>query len=324
VRQQRQQQRERVLRAMVEVVVERGFGRVSVGLVIARAGVSRRAFYEQFEGLEDCFLAVLDLGLQRAIEVVGGAFARERSWRVGLRCGLAALLVFLDSEPLFARVWLVESLAAGSWALERRERNVARLRGVVLSSWPVSGALGSPSSPSSSLPSSLAAEGVMASLLGVVHTHLVMGRPGPLIELLGPLMGLVTSPYLDARGVAWEVERGAELARAIQAGERRVEGGLSWSECSECSCVEEEVPAMLRNARAHRARRCVRYLAEHPGVNNGQIAAGIGVTHQGQVSRLLGGLCELGLLVKHTRGVGRPVTWRLTPYGERVVVALID
>lgn len=36
---------------------------------------------------------------------------------------------FLDSEPLLTRVWFVEAMAAGAWALQRRERNSALLKG---------------------------------------------------------------------------------------------------------------------------------------------------------------------------------------------------
>jgi AcrR family transcriptional regulator len=129
-------QRQRILRAMAEVAAERGYAGASVGLVVARAGVSRRTFYGCFQSREACFLALLDSGLDRAVDLVSRAFGGEESWQDGVRAALASLLVFLDSERLFARVWLVESLAAGAWALERREHNLATLRELVLSRWP--------------------------------------------------------------------------------------------------------------------------------------------------------------------------------------------
>src|SRR5271155_5183301 len=121
---------------MVEVVAERGYAGSSVERVAARAGVSRRTFYASFENREACVLALLDLGLKRTGDLVARAFAREDTWEDGVRSALASLLGFLDSEPLLARVWLVESLAAGSRALERREHNLAALRALVVSSWP--------------------------------------------------------------------------------------------------------------------------------------------------------------------------------------------
>ena len=107
-------QRARILEAMVTLVGERGFAAASVGLVTATAKVSSRTFYERFDSLQDCFLALIDEEADRTGALVRRAFARERDWRDGLRAALASLLVFLDSEPLVARVWLVEVLCPAS------------------------------------------------------------------------------------------------------------------------------------------------------------------------------------------------------------------
>src|SRR5436190_2182446 len=50
-------QRARLLRAMAEVAAEKGYANTVVADVIARAGVSRRTFYELFRDKQDCFLA---------------------------------------------------------------------------------------------------------------------------------------------------------------------------------------------------------------------------------------------------------------------------
>jgi hypothetical protein len=55
---------------------------------------------------------------------------------------------------------------------------VRRLRQQVLSSWPAEDTWTLPA---------LAAEGAIASVLGIVHSHILTGWPTPLIELLGPL-----------------------------------------------------------------------------------------------------------------------------------------
>lgn len=67
--------RERILRAAVEVVAKRGMDKATVRLVIARAGVSSRTFYEQFEGLDDRLVEVMDRTL---VEVC----ALATRWRV--------------------------------------------------------------------------------------------------------------------------------------------------------------------------------------------------------------------------------------------------
>src|SRR5690242_3020391 len=56
-------QRGRVLEAMVKAVAEKGYAATTIADVVARAGVSRRTFYEQFRDKEACFLAAFDTGV---------------------------------------------------------------------------------------------------------------------------------------------------------------------------------------------------------------------------------------------------------------------
>src|SRR5580698_8129155 len=127
--------RARILDAMVSVVWEEGFAAASVTRVCARAGVSRASFYATFDSREDCFLAVIDEAYRQASRLIAGAFARHQCWREGVRAALVELLSFFDAHPRLAQVWLVESLAAGSWALERRERHLAALTQSIIARW---------------------------------------------------------------------------------------------------------------------------------------------------------------------------------------------
>jgi len=61
-------QRMRMQGAMVEAVARGGYDDTSVRQVTALAGVSRRAFYEQFANREDCFLATFDTIAARGIQ----------------------------------------------------------------------------------------------------------------------------------------------------------------------------------------------------------------------------------------------------------------
>jgi len=311
--------RDRILEAMVEVAAERGFENTTVALLRGRAGVSTRTFYEEFEDLQECFLTVLDLALGRAGGLIAQAFMREERWQDGVLGALASLLVFFDAEGALTRVWFVEAMSAGSQALARREQIVAALRSMIVDYWAARG---------EQPPEPVAAAGVMASVLGLIQTHLVTERPEPLIELLGPLMGLVTSLYLDKEDVAREVQRGAQLAREIQAGE-----DARWTPPARATKKEEgqdvTLPATLANENARRARYCLLFLAERvggggpdSGPSNREIAAGIGVTHQSQISRLLAYLSEENLVTKRSEGAGKRNAWRLTPLGEEVARAL--
>jgi AcrR family transcriptional regulator len=221
---------------MVSVVCERGFAGASVASVCARANVSRGSFYELFESREACFLAVIDDAHRQSSGVIAGAFERAQDWRDGVRRALAELLLLFDRESGLARVWLVETLGAGSWALERRSRHVTALTRQVVESWPQP--LGAGSHP-------LASVSVMASVLGIVQTHALAEDPEPMITLLGPLMGVVVSPYHDERAVDEEIARGSALARKMLGA--RDPGRPRPSAAA---------PGVLRDPRAHRARAC--------------------------------------------------------------------
>jgi len=58
--------------------------------------------------------------------------------------------------------------------------------------------------------------------------------------------------------------------------------------------------------------------------SNKEIGEAIGVSHRGQLAKLLGRLAEQGLLVKRAGAPGHPNAWSATPAGERVALALAD
>jgi AcrR family transcriptional regulator len=106
-------QRARLYGAMIESVSERGYRATTVADVIALAGVSRRAFYEQFANRGQCFEATCDLLARRAHERVLDAWRAERGWANRLEAACRAPLEDIADAPKAARVLLVESLAAG-------------------------------------------------------------------------------------------------------------------------------------------------------------------------------------------------------------------
>src|SRR5580658_10667371 len=53
-------QRERLVEAMVQAVNERGVMATTISDLVARAGISRRTFYEHFKNKEACLLATYD------------------------------------------------------------------------------------------------------------------------------------------------------------------------------------------------------------------------------------------------------------------------
>jgi AcrR family transcriptional regulator len=295
-------QRRRMLDAMAQVLAERGLRSATIGEVASRAGVSRSTFCELFEGLEDCFVALLEHVMVRSTTLIREAFAREAEWQDAVLAGLEALLVFLDSEPALARMILVEALAGPPEALQRRARLLEPLEPLVEGARELL--------PARAQPPPVTAEATIIAVAGILHARVVDGNAPPYIELLGELTGLVVAPYLGVSAAAEAIERGGARARVLA------------REVSARREVRVVVPGELRHAKAYRLRSCLLYLAANPGLSNQAVASGIGVSHLGQTSVLLSRLNSLGLLTKRSGGAGRPNAWWPSSYGERVARAL--
>ena len=125
-------QRGRMLEGMAEAVAEKGYLATTVADVIARAGVSRKTFYEQFSDKEDCFLAAYDTGVELLLAALREAGSGEQDLLERARTRTRAYLETLAGEPAFARTFLIEVVAAGPAAQARRdavhERFAALLR----------------------------------------------------------------------------------------------------------------------------------------------------------------------------------------------------
>jgi AcrR family transcriptional regulator/DNA-binding MarR family transcriptional regulator len=296
-------QRARIVSAMVEVAAEQGYIGAAVARVVARAGVSRRTYYELFEGREDCFLAAFEWGVEQARQAVVKAYGTKRTWRDRTRYGLAGLLAFLDAEPELARVCVIEALGAGRLVLERRAQVLGELIAALDAEAPrARGASGE---------LLLTAEGVIGGAFSVIHGRL-LERDGALIALHGQLMALIALPYLGPRAAGEELTRKApELPpRALRvSGDPPSRGGR----------LLERLDMRL----TYRTVRCLLFIAAHPGSSNREIAQGAGIADEGQASKLLRRLTRIGL-VANTKadGPGHPNYWILTPHGEQVLSAV--
>jgi AcrR family transcriptional regulator len=121
-----------MLDAMAQACAAEGYGGATVAAVIARAGVSRKTFYEHFRDREDCFLAAYDAILAQFLGKVLDAYRQpELDWSTRVRAAVGALLEFLAAEPAFARMCIVEVLAAGERAMERYGSAVSALAGLL-------------------------------------------------------------------------------------------------------------------------------------------------------------------------------------------------
>lgn len=298
-----------MLAAMVEVCAERGVCNVSVAHVVARLGVSRRTFYEQFPDREACFLATVDDGLSRVSEHVASACDVPGRWRKKIRGCVIALLSFLEGDPDTGRILLVDTLSATAYETqERRQRALSILiravdqgRGEAKKDTPP--------------PPPLTAEIVVGGVLAVLHARLIIppteeddhGRveslqSGLLLRLTGPIMSMIVLPYLGPAAARRELSIPVpkQLPPAPRAGGDPLRD--------------------LEMRLTYRTARVLLAVASHPGGSNRQVADASGITDQGQISKLLRRLHGLGLIESTTPSPerGAPNAWTLTEHGWRI------
>jgi AcrR family transcriptional regulator len=128
-------QRTRLYGGMIESVAQHGYAQTTVAQVIALAGVSRRAFYEQFPNKEACFLATYDIVIARTRKLVVDAWAGERGWANRLHAAYKAMLDDIASKPKGPRLVLVDSLGVGPRARERMQLAAATFERLVLAAF---------------------------------------------------------------------------------------------------------------------------------------------------------------------------------------------
>lgn len=116
-------QRQRILRALAELVAKRGYNDVKVGLIVKRARVSFKTFYSHFSSKEECFLALFDGAVDLASRSMTEATAAAGDpWPRQVDAALRALFALVAADPATARACLVESPAAGPLLIARYEQ----------------------------------------------------------------------------------------------------------------------------------------------------------------------------------------------------------
>jgi AcrR family transcriptional regulator len=287
-------QRQRLLLAMADVTAEHGAGAVTVAHIVARSGVSRRTFYELFSDREECLLAALDQAIRRAGEAVLPAYQAPARWREKIRAGLAALLQFLDEEPAMARLCVVESLAAGPQALERRTQIVQALIAAMDE--------GRDEAKAGKRPPPLTAEGTVGAVLAVIHARLAEPARKPLFPLTPALMGVIVYPYLGQQSAEKELSRPAPTPphKTRPRAKDPLDG--------------------LDMRLTYRTVRVLIAIATNPRASNRRVALAAGIADQGQISKLLTRLQNLGLIRNLSEGApkGAANAWTLTTKGQEV------
>jgi AcrR family transcriptional regulator len=195
-------QRERILAAVADVCSSAGYVAMSVEDIVVTSGVSRRTFYDNFRGKEDVYLAAYDEVTKQLLAKVYAAYEHADGLVAKVRDSLSAFLTFVADEPAFADMCIVEVMAAGANAIERRNRTMAAFAELI-------GQAAAAELPKSKLPPALTAETLVGGIYEVVYSRVLQGRGEELPTLLPDLLFSVLLPYVgrDTAGSLLKNER---------------------------------------------------------------------------------------------------------------------
>jgi AcrR family transcriptional regulator len=201
-------QRERILAAVAEVCSSGGYVAMSVEDIVVASGVSRRTFYDNYRGKEEAFLAAYDEVAAQLLVCVKAAYDASEGLVARVRESLRAFLDFIASEPEYADMCVVEALAAGPKAIERRNAILATLSQLIDDT-------AAAELPPARRPSPIIAETLVGGISEIVYSRVLAGRHAELPDLLPDLVFTLLLPYAG-RDVATEILK-KERRRIAQA-----------------------------------------------------------------------------------------------------------
>lgn len=115
------EERDRIARALVELVGTRGYRETGLVDVLAAAGVDETAFRRHFADKEECFLAVWDELTLAHGALAARAFESDRPWRERMRAAAWITLDYLQTDLCRTRFLVLEVLNAGELAQAHRD-----------------------------------------------------------------------------------------------------------------------------------------------------------------------------------------------------------
>jgi AcrR family transcriptional regulator len=176
-------QRERIMRAIAQLVCEDGYGKLTIPAISATAGTSNKTFYAEFEGKEEALLASFDALAAEALVATRGGFDAGSEWGARAEAALAAYLEHLQSGRLFAELAYRELPAMGRAGLERLDAFMVQLALIFEEGAPV---------PKSGRRNELVTAAIVGGIWGAIRQEIMSGHRTELVALHPALVRFVS------------------------------------------------------------------------------------------------------------------------------------
>jgi AcrR family transcriptional regulator len=187
-----QNQRERLIAGLIEVLYEAGYQKTTVSLIGERASVSKSDFYKHFQSKDDCFYAAYEEAIERIRKVVVDACAAhdKSDWSPRMCDGIAALLTLLARDPALASISLVEGLRAGRGIYDRYQAAVESFVPYLRQ--------GAPPTPDGDPAPAATDEAVVGGIASLLGRRVLAGEAEQIDKLLPDVLEFALTPYLGA------------------------------------------------------------------------------------------------------------------------------
>jgi AcrR family transcriptional regulator len=212
-------QRERLRKAMIELIANKGYPSVRILDLAKLAHVSQPTFYSLFSDKEELFLNAYDEIAQRTGRTVLAAYAVEGSQDARLRAAMHAFAELAVAEPRAMSLLMLGAFGAGPKALEQRRLMLGTLEARILASRDGGLARGK---------ADLTVKAILGGIREVTAERLRSGREAELPELVDELAAWAGSyPRKAPSGVGTPaIERRKPSVAQASARARRAEGRL--------------------------------------------------------------------------------------------------
>ncbi|HEY2333686.1 MAG TPA: helix-turn-helix domain-containing protein [Solirubrobacterales bacterium] len=201
-----------ILAATARLASTEGYATLTVPRVRAVAGVSRRSFDAHFKGVADCFLATLEMLIDRALAAAAPRYLAADDWASGVHRMVAGLCQHLACDPTLAGLAFLEVFSPGPEAIRWRTETIAKLATMLRRGAPAQ------------QPSKFAAEASIGAMWGVIHRIVAIGRGAHLPIAAPALSYLALAPALGGAAAVDVIV--AEVGKARRADVRSAAGAL--------------------------------------------------------------------------------------------------
>jgi AcrR family transcriptional regulator len=124
--------RVRLLDGLAASITERGYPASTVAHIVRHARTSKRTFYDQFAGKEECFLELLATDIERLGASILSAVEPDAEWHQQIRQAVEAYVRYIEARPAITLSWIRQLPSLGAVARPVQRHGLELLSGLLI------------------------------------------------------------------------------------------------------------------------------------------------------------------------------------------------